>query len=209
MNPEPDTNQLVAMARAGDERARDRLLTRYSDRLRRMIRAFLDPRLSARIDATDVLQDAMTRAAVKLPDYLEHQPIAFYPWLRQIVQEEMIMAHRRHIGAKRRTVMRENRFDVALSEASAVELADILVTGESTPSSKARKAESRRQIQKALRQLAESEQQVLVMRYVEQLKIREIADVLGISEASAKSRVRRALEKLNDVLDHDDKEHTE
>ena len=51
-----------------------------------------------------------------------------------------------------------------------------------------------------MQELAESDRELLLMRYVEQLKIPEIAAVQGISEASAKSRVRRALEKLNRKL---------
>lgn len=92
-----DTDQLLDHARAGDTSAQAELLSRYRDRLRRMIAAFVDPQLAARLDPSDILQDALTTAAIKLPNYLEEQPIGFYPWLRQIVREQLIMAHRKHV----------------------------------------------------------------------------------------------------------------
>ena len=50
---EPDTEQLLDRAATGDERARDRLLTRHRDRLKRMVAVRADPRLAARVDPSD------------------------------------------------------------------------------------------------------------------------------------------------------------
>jgi RNA polymerase sigma-70 factor (ECF subfamily) len=129
-----DTDQLIERARAGESQAQQALLRRHRKRLRRMIGVFLDPRISARVDPSDVLQEALTCAATRLPEYLEHRPIAFYPWLRQIVRNELINVHRLHVTAQRRAIGREQDFGSEVSDASAMQLANRLVGRETTPS---------------------------------------------------------------------------
>ena len=58
-------------------------------------------------------------ASRRLPEYLERGDCAFYPWLRQIAWERLVQLHRRHIEAERRTVRREVRREMTLSDASA------------------------------------------------------------------------------------------
>jgi DNA-directed RNA polymerase specialized sigma24 family protein len=42
--------------------------------------------------------------------------------------------------------------------------------------------------------------EVVILRHLEQLTLREIAAVLGITEAATQSRCRRAVERLHGVL---------
>ena len=128
---ELDTEQLLTLAQSGDSVAQQQLLIRHRERLRRMIQVYLDPRVAARVDPSDVLQEALTSAAVNLPDYFEHRPIPFYPWLRQFVRDELIRIHRRHVQASCRSIRLENRFLGEVSDASAMQLADRLVGRES------------------------------------------------------------------------------
>jgi RNA polymerase sigma-70 factor (ECF subfamily) len=58
----------------------------------------------------------------------------------------------------------------------------------------------RERVRAALAQLAERDREVLVLRYLEQLSTREIAEVLGIPEGTVKSRHLRALERLRGLL---------
>ena len=81
MTTAPDTDQLLERSAAGDSGARDQLLGRHRDRLRRMVDARLDRRLAARLDPSDVVQDVLLEAAHRLPDYLKDRPMPFYPWL--------------------------------------------------------------------------------------------------------------------------------
>ena len=55
----PDTEQLLERVSQGDASARGELLQRHRDRLGRMIALWLDPRLAARIDPSDVLQETL------------------------------------------------------------------------------------------------------------------------------------------------------
>ena len=78
------TSDLVRRAVGGDGAAIEELLGRYRGQLGRMVAVRIDPRLKARLDPSDVVQDALADASQRLPEYLAERPIAFYPWLRRI-----------------------------------------------------------------------------------------------------------------------------
>ena len=86
----PDTDLLLDRAAAGDGRARQELLARHRKRLRRMVALRLDRRLAARVDPSDVVQEALADAARKLDGYLRDRPLPFYPWLRQLAGERLV-----------------------------------------------------------------------------------------------------------------------
>src|SRR5947209_19815970 len=94
----PDTDQLLAAARTGDASARGRLLEHHRHRLRGMVALRLDPRLAARVDPSDLVQETLAVAHRRLDDYLRDRPLPFYPWLRQIAADRLADAHRRHVG---------------------------------------------------------------------------------------------------------------
>jgi RNA polymerase sigma-70 factor (ECF subfamily) len=56
---EPDTEQLLEAVQRGDDSARGRLLARHRRRLRKMVTLRLDRRLAARVDPSDVVQEAL------------------------------------------------------------------------------------------------------------------------------------------------------
>jgi RNA polymerase sigma-70 factor (ECF subfamily) len=198
---QPDTEALLDRAGTGDRAARQELLARHRNRLRQMVALRIDHRMAARIDPSDVVQEALADAAQSLSDYLRDRPLPFYPWLRQFAWERLLQLHRRHLQAQRRSVTREQLriFDVA-DESEAV-LADRLVNSGSSPSARLLAAELRDRVRSALESLEPHDREVLVLRYLEQLATKEIAAVLGISEAAVKTRHRRALERLRRRLD--------
>src|SRR5438477_6125508 len=120
---DPVTEALIRDAAGGDERARQRLLDLHRRRLRRMVALRLDRRLAARLDPSDVVQEALADAAGKLTDYLRRRPLPFYPWLRRLAWERLVALHRRHVRAGCRSVAREEPGGLALPDESAVALA--------------------------------------------------------------------------------------
>jgi RNA polymerase sigma-70 factor (ECF subfamily) len=201
MDPrEGDTDALLERARSGDDSACQQLLTRHRPRLRRMIAVHLDNRLAARVDPSDVVQEALTDAARKLSDYLRRRPLPFYPWLRQLAWERLVKVHRRHLHAQKRAATREAEPAPGLSSASADELGRRLLAAGPSPSKQLARKELQARVQAALGQLPDQDRQVIVMRYLEQLTIAEIAAVLGVTESAAKSRHFRALERLRTLL---------
>lgn len=77
-------------------------------KLRRMVDIYMDPRVAVRADASDVVQEALAEAAIKLPEFARQGNFPFDPWLRQLAWERLVQRHRRHIGAE---VMKEHLRD--------------------------------------------------------------------------------------------------
>jgi RNA polymerase sigma-70 factor (ECF subfamily) len=196
---EPDTEELLELAKSGDATARHRLLIRHQKRLQRMVALRMDRRLAARVDASDVVQEAMTDAARKLSDYLRDRPLPFYPWLRQLACDKLIDLYRRHVRAGKRSVTREEAGILDLPEDSAIELAARLAVSAS-PSQRMLQKEIQQRVQAALKLLSDKDRAVLELRHLEQLSVAETAAVIGISLGAVKTRHLRALRRLRDLL---------
>jgi RNA polymerase sigma-70 factor (ECF subfamily) len=153
--------------------------------------------LAARVDPSDVVQEALADAARKLAGYLARRPLPFYPWLRRLAWERLVKCHQRHTTG-RRNVAREE--PPALSDASANELAGRLIDRGPSPSQQAVRRELITRARAALQRLSERDREVLVLRYLEHLSTAETAAVLGITEGAVKLRHLRALDRLRRLM---------
>src|SRR5438270_9220567 len=135
----PDTDHLLARARAGDAAARGRLLERHRGRLRGMVALRLDPRLAARVDPSDLVQETLAEAHRRLDAYLRDPPLPFYPWLRQIAADRLADAHRRHLGSRKRTDAREGPGGLRLTDGSELEPARRSVAAVTAPTARLRR----------------------------------------------------------------------
>jgi RNA polymerase sigma-70 factor (ECF subfamily) len=196
----PDTDELLRRAAKGDKSAHGQLLDRHRDRLRQMVSVRIDPRVAARVDPSDVVQEALAEASRKLPAYFDDRSLPFYPWLRHIAWERLVHLHTCHLKAQKRAVSREDHGRLPLPDQSAVQLIDQLAASGSSPSRRMVREEMGQRVRQALEQLSAKDREVLILRHLEQLAFKEIAAVLGISEAATQSRYRRAVERLHDVL---------
>jgi RNA polymerase sigma-70 factor, ECF subfamily len=194
------TDLLLRRARDGDQQAQDALLESYRDRLRRMITIRIDPRVAARVDPSDVVQEALKDAHNRLPEYFADPQLSFYPWLRRIAWDRLVDMYRTHIGAERRSVLREHPWTPNLNDESVAELAHSIVTSSHNPGRRAMLAEMQARMKAALLELKPPDREILVLRYLEQLGVEEIAGVLGISQTAVTSRHLRALQRLRRLL---------
>ena len=193
------THELIDCANQGDKVARQNLLERYRDYLRRMVAVRLDRRLAARVDASDVVQETMVEASRRMDDYLRNRPIPFYGWLRQLAEERIADTYRRHVTAQRRSVTLEQR-DHGLPDASADALVRKLFAADTSPSNHLIRQERHERLKGALASLSQRDREVLVMRHLEQLSTSEIAAMLEISEPAVKSRLLRALIRMREQM---------
>jgi RNA polymerase sigma-70 factor, ECF subfamily len=200
---ESGTGALIERAARGDEQARHQLLDRHRARLRQMVALRLDHRVAARVDPSDIVQEALFDAARNLDNYLRQRPLPFYPWLRQFAWERLVDEHRKHLHARRRSVALEAIPPESLLDQSAAHLSDRLLAGGTSPSRFLIRDELRLRVRSALAEMAPHDREVLVLRYLEQLSMAEIAAILGISEGGVKSRHMRALLRLRALLDGD------
>ena len=201
VNNSSETLRLIGLARAGDRQALSALLERHRDRLRRMVELRLDWRLQARIDASDILQDAFLEVASRLDEYLRGPELPLFLWLRLVVGQRLATMHRHHLGTQMRDASREvSLYRDALPAASSAALAGQLLGRQTSPSQAAVRAERVVRLQEALNTLDPVDREVLALRHFEQLTAAETSRVLGISEEAAAKRYIRALKRLKHIL---------
>jgi RNA polymerase sigma-70 factor, ECF subfamily len=199
MSPSPlDTEQLLDRAGRGDSAARQQLLSRHQDRLRRMVALRLDRRLAARVDPSDIVQESLAEAHQHLSEYLRDRPLPFYAWLRQFAWERVAKQYERHVRAQRRSVTREEA--PPLPDESVAQLAHRLIGSATSPSRHMIREELRERVRIALGCLKPHDREMLVLRYLEGLNNAEAAAVLGLAENTAGMRHLRALERLRALL---------
>lgn len=198
-----DTEALMRRVGQGDASAVQALFQRHRSRLAQMIQRRMDPRVRARIDPSDVIQETLATASQKMPHYIANRPLPFYPWLRQIAWEKLVHLHDRHLRAAKRSVIRERVIGVCVADDSVIELAQQIVGATSSPSAAAALGEMQQRVRFALDRLPPDDGEVLLQRYVEQMTSKEIAAVMGVSEAAVNMRHMRALERMRLLLASD------
>lgn len=203
MWPEPDeTRELLERAGRGDAAAEERLWARHRGPLRRMIGLRLDPALARRLDASDVVQEALIEARRRLAEYVRAPTLPFHLWLRQIARDRLIDAHRRHRAAARRSLDREQALG-PFAGRSSLDLAAQLRDRDLTPAAAAVRVELQRRFHQALATLDEADREIILLRHFERLSPGEAARALGLSEPAAGMRHLRALRRLRAVLGDD------
>jgi RNA polymerase sigma-70 factor (ECF subfamily) len=188
MNSEPpETGPWLHALRDGEPAALAALYEHYRPRLRQMVRLRIDPRLAARVDPSDVLQEAFMDAAQQVGNYLKDPQVVFYVWLRGLAWKRLLKLQRAHLGAQCRAVNRE----MALPGNSSVNLAQQLLARGSSPSKAMVQKELQERVQRALACLPPEDREVILMRKFEDLSNSEVSQALSLSEAAASMRYGR------------------
>jgi RNA polymerase sigma-70 factor (ECF subfamily) len=197
----PETQELLDRLSRGEPAALDRLLTAHREPIRRMIDMRMDPAITRRVDASDIVQDVLLEASRRLPDYLRNPAMPFHLWLRHIAKDHLIDAHRRHRQAQRRSLNREQPLvPAAFADHSSLELAAQFFDQDLTPAAAAMRRELTSRLHAALAKLEENDRDLILMRHFEQLSNQEVATLLGLSEAAASMRYLRAVRRLRAAL---------
>lgn len=126
-------------------------------------------------DAQDAVQEAVTQAFARL--HTLRAPAKFKPWLLRILVNTCYDACRR----RRSTVYLE-----AVEETLAAPQSD---------------CEERMSLWSAVMRLPEEQKAVVTLFYYEDLPIRAISEVLGVTQGTVKTRLSRARGRLRQMLD--------
>ena len=196
MSERRQTDLLLACAAEGDQEAFESLFQEHRAFLRNVIDRRLDGRVRARIDASDIVQEAQLAAFRQLSDYLRRRPMSFRLWLIKTALQHLQKAHRFHLATQARSADRE----ISLPEQSSIMLADRLMDGGSSPSNKAQRNEVSRQVREVLRSMPQADQEIILFRLFEGLSNSEVASLLSLNPETAKKRYARALQRIRQEL---------
>ena len=175
---DPAEGNLLARARNGDVYAFEEIVRRYQRRVYGV--AY---RIVRRHDvADDVAQEAFIRAHRALAGFDLARP--FGPWICRIAANLAV----NHVRSPR---AREEELPTSLGEAPA---------SAASPLAQVLEGEAKEVLDAAMARLPAEQRAVFVLRTLEELSYREIAEALGISIGTVMSRLSRAREKLREAL---------
>ena len=185
---------LVDRFKGGDASAFDEMVSRYWDRIFSMVNQLLrNPQ-----DAEEVTQDAFIRAHRGLANFRGDS--AFSTWLYQIATN---LARNRYWYWWRRKRDKSVSFDAPMGPDNDTTLAEIIPAEVETPDDITVSREFVARIGKGMERLGTKHREILVLRNIKNMSYEEIAQVLGISVGTVKSRIARARESLRSKLGED------
>jgi len=177
-----DEAAVIARVRAGEPEAYAELVRAHTGIALRAAAA-----LGAGADAEDVVQQAFFKAYCTLGRFRDGA--AFRPWLLSIVANETRNTVR--TAVRQRTVVGR---EAALAEAEPV------IPESADPAVAALEVERRAALLAALGRLSEEHRLVVTYRYLLEMGEPETAQALGWPRGTVKSRLNRALRKLQRLL---------
>ena len=182
--------ELLERFTRGDSAAFEVLLERYQ----RPIYNFILRSVRETARAEDLLQDVFLRVIQRAEDF--RGQAKFSTWLYTITRNLCIdasrkMSHRRHPSLDAPSV-RDDEGSTPLVERVAAPQADT--------DRRAAGPDLQAAIARAVEALPEDQREVFLMRQVEGLRFQDIAAIVGVPENTIKSRMRYALERLQEAL---------
>ena len=153
--------------------------------------------LGNREDALELTQEVFLAVYRKLGDFRGQSSLK--TWMYRIVINKA--RNRLRWWHVRRRSLTCSLHDLSVSEENAVSLR--LGRPERSPEDSLRGAEIEARFHRGLQQLPVNQRLVLIMRDVESLSYEEIAESLGVSCGTVKSRLARARERMRDLLGPD------
>lgn len=172
-----DDRELIAAVLGGNADAFAGLLHRHGDSCMR----FAVRMLGSKEDADDALQSAFLRAYRGLQQCRD--PERFKPWLLQIVVNECRTYATRRSRREQRFVHDETRL------------------GRATAPSTHESADLREELHLALAQLPVEQREAFILKYADDLSYEEMAAMTGVGVSALKMRVKRACDRLRELMD--------
>jgi RNA polymerase sigma-70 factor (ECF subfamily) len=173
-------------------------LERFREYLRLLARMQIEPRLQAKIDPSDLVQQTLLKAHQAVEQFRGHTAAEQAAWLRQILANTLANAIR-DFGRAKRDVTLERSLETALADSSA-RLEAWLVAPDASPSKQAERNEQLLSLAEELARLPEIQREVLLLRHCEGWSLTEIGTHLGRTRAAVASLLRRGLQQLRGHL---------
>lgn len=186
-----DDEELLRRFNAGDAAAFEVLLQRY----RRPLYNFIFRSVRDREQAEDLLQDVFLRVVQRSAEFKGESK--FGTWLYTIARNLCIDTSRKMVFRRHRSLDAPAR---AGGEEDGPAMVDRVSSGGPGVDRDAISGRLQNEIAAAVEALPDEQREVFLMREVSNLPFKEIAAIVGVPENTVKSRMRYALERLQEAL---------
>jgi RNA polymerase sigma-70 factor (ECF subfamily) len=184
------------MSRESDDRGS--ALERYRPYLLLLARRHLDPRLRAKLDASEIVQRTLLEAIQADGQFRGTSEAEEAAWLRRILAHNLANAIRDFLRDKR-DVRRERSIEDAVEESSR-RLEAWIAAEQSSPSERAERHEQGVRLAAALAALPERQREAVTMHFLEGWPLKEVAVQLGCGLDAVAGLVKRGLAHLRERL---------
>jgi len=191
------TQQLVTLAKDGDESALNRLCKVYSERVRWMVRLRMTRELRSKLESMDLVQDVFVHALQGLGDFTYENEGDFIRWLSKIA-ENSLRDNLDKLHADKRDIRKEVRlggYGPTTGDRFAGTPGPIDTT---TPSVIMSRKEDLDKLENAIDELKPEYRKVIVLAKIDGLSYNQIGERLGKSADAVGHLLSRAMVALTD-----------
>ncbi|GKS10856.1 ECF RNA polymerase sigma factor SigW [Paenibacillus chitinolyticus] len=181
--------RLAKLARNGDRGAFEELVNLYKDKIFHLAYRMLGNKQ----EAEDAVQDTFLRVYNNLDRYDENQK--FSTWIFRIGTNLCIDRLR-----KRKPTY---SLDAEMPDSEGNDFYAMLASKDELPEDQIVLSETQQVIRRVIQTLPEKYKSVVILRYLHDMSLQEIGDVLGMPVTTVKTRVHRGREYLRKKLDTD------
>lgn len=184
-----DDALFVARAQSGDLRAYDELVNRHRGRIFAMVRNMIHNEA----DAWDLSQEVFVKAWQALPRF--EAKARFSTWLFRIAHNVV------YDWTRKRKIESAGEFNDEIFDRGQIDpLASTAPAGAEAPDASMEHGELRMKIQSALQKLSPEHRESVILKDVQGLSYKEIADAMDCSIGTVMSRLFYARQKLQSLL---------
>jgi RNA polymerase sigma-70 factor (ECF subfamily) len=177
-------SQLIDRCLSGDEAAWDELVRTYTRRVYAVCYRFI----GKDGEAQDLTQEVFMRVFRTLKSFRAGEG-SFLVWLNRLTRN-LLIDHYRRSRLERATDSIEDQLPVLEEKAALTGRTDGMLAGR----------EASEILQAALQKLSPDLRETVILRDIEELEYREIAEVLNVPEGTVKSRLNRGRAELSRIL---------
>lgn len=174
-------------------------LERFRGYLRLLARTSVDRRFQARLEPSDLVQQALLNAYERRDQFRGSTEAELACWLRQVLTNQVTDALR-NLGRQKRDVSRERSLEAQVED-SFSRVDQWLASGQSSPSVGAAKAEEKLRLADAVHKLPPDQFQAITLHYLRGCTLAEVAKELDRSRAAVAGLLHRGLKSLRQSLE--------
>jgi RNA polymerase sigma-70 factor (ECF subfamily) len=176
----------------------ERPLEGYRVYLSLLARQQVGPRLQAKLDASDVVQQTILQAHERRLQFRGSTEAEWLAWLRAILAN-VLAAGARRFDTHSRQLDRERSLEIEIEQSSS-RLECLLAADQTSPSERVVRGEELLRLAAALAQLPDDQRQVVELHHLQGLPVADVAEQMGRTRPAVIGLLYRGLKKLRELL---------